>query len=747
MEEIAPEPATEPPPPTQGGKGNKKKPWVIVVAVIVAVALIASAAYVLFIPDDDDDNGDSATLTVTLSPDPIPNIAAGGVQALSVVVEYGDDVVTEDVTYSWSVDPSTLGDFDFTARANVQFEAEDAAGTGTVTCEVTYEGETATVNSSLVVEPPFLDTVSVNPSTKTLAIDDEWDFTAVVIDSVGAVVVDATIAWNVSGIDAGDYTLNSTTGAMITFSASVEAEVNLTATATKGTDSLSGSANIDVVYTPTVYDRTMDYLWYDMFEPELGPWYEDRWDYYGQEYALTDSYPYIYLWAGDAYSFEGDTWIYSMMRLNITGRNMTELNMDGNPEFIPCFGDTTGGTAELNWYMQYVTREEAEPKLTSGAYNMYEGWYIGWNGTTTLDEQAAKTVLGITTTDYNDFDTWWDTNSNEVTTDWENWLLDEAGEERLNIYPSYNYALSFVYFVLDAEKSGDEIVVSFDTISWGMEILMTRWMGEAFMPTEWYMEDMNLIATIGPEMADLDVDTAIGYAVYAEISQEDGGAPIWGWEGLMQDFLPSTISHPGSIFDPYDGQEYSVWGPGNEYYGEQYEYAYTPGAWNLSEGETLVFEWPAGDQLFFDHDPGNTDGLVDNTQEVIAPMTVTYAEPVPSDMPSQITIDVDARQIAYTGPFDMWTWAQDQTTHQNLSDEWDRLDLLPWGIPAIQFKADIAAMLAAGVGIQSELDENAVDAGAQDISVMTSGITEAATEDPAAMAIPAVTLRQTNVAD
>ncbi|UCE80826.1 MAG: hypothetical protein JSV94_06735, partial [Methanobacteriota archaeon] len=460
-------------------------------------------------------------------------------------------------------------------------------------------------------------------------------------------------------------------------------------------------------------ERTVDYLWYDMFEHELGPWYEDRWDNYGNEYVLTTSYPYLYLWCTDSWDFDCDTWIYSMMRLNITGRNMTELNMNENPEFIPCFGDSTGGVAKLDWYMNYLTREEAEPRLTMGAYNMYDGWYIGWNGTITLDEQAAKTVLGITTTQFNDFDTWWTTNSNTMTTDWVAWLMNEAGEERLDIWSSYGYPLTLANFTLDAERSGDEIVVSFDSISWGMEILMTRWMGEAFMPTEWYIEDMSFVATIGPEMADLDIDMAAQYAVYAEVSPEDDGALVWVWEGLMQDYLPSDADPKGdhvSLFDAYDGKIYPVWGPGNAYYGETLEYGYTPGAWNLSEGETLVFEWPAGDQLFFDHDPGNTGGFVINTEEISAPMTVTYAEPMPSDMPSQVTIDLGARQIVYTGPFDMWTWVQDQTTHQNLSDEWDRLgEILPWGIPAIQFKADTGGMLAAESGIQGELND--VEAG------------------------------------
>ncbi|UCE80869.1 MAG: hypothetical protein JSV94_06955, partial [Methanobacteriota archaeon] len=299
----AAEPAQQPP---SGGRSDKKKLWITIVAVVVAAALIGSVAYVMIGGDTGNDDGSGDTeLTVTMSPDPIPSVAAGGVQILSMEVRADGEIVgkTDGVEYLWSVTPSNLGKLDFYVQPNTTFTAGDAGGEGVVACKVTYEGETVIVNSSLVVNPPFLDTVSVSPSTKVLAIDAEWDFTAIVIDSISDVVVDATITWTVSGIDADNYTLSSTTGAMVTFSASIEAEVNLTATATKGAETLSGSANITIVAEPIVYERTVDYLWYDMFEHELGPWYEDRWDNYGNEYVLTDSYPYLYLWCTDSWDF------------------------------------------------------------------------------------------------------------------------------------------------------------------------------------------------------------------------------------------------------------------------------------------------------------------------------------------------------------------------------------------------------------------------------------------------------------
>jgi len=722
------EPAEQPSPRKENGR---KKPWVIVITIVVVAALIGGAAYVMTISDEDDDGTGDIELIVTMSPDPIPNVPAGTERSLSVTV-LADGVTvgkTDGVVYLWSVTPTTLGSLDFFAQPNTTFTAGVEAGEGVVECEVTYEGETATVDSAVVVEPPYLDSVNVMPSAKILLVDQEWNFTATVIDTIGEVISDAMIEWTVAGIDVGDYVLNTTTGSAVSFSASVVANVSLNATASRGEDIVSGSAAITVTSEPTD-SRTVDYLWYGMFEPELGPWYEDRWNSYGQEYVLTDSYPYLYLWCGDPHSLEGDIWIYTMMRMNITGRNMSELNMNDNPEFLPQFGDTAGGVAELDWYLQYITREEAEAKLSQNAYNWYDGYYVGWSGTITLDEQAAKSVLGITTTQFNDFGTWWTSNSGQISTDWQEWLTEEAGPGRLDIFPMYNYNLEFVYFDIDAEKAGEHIVVTLDTISWGMEAMMTRWMREAFIPTEWYFDDFSLVAAIGPEMTDLDIDTAIQFAAYAEVSQEDDGALVWGWEGTMQDYIPSNSEHPESLFDPYVGKEYVVWGPGNNHFGELLEYAYTPGAWNLSYGERLVFEWPAGDQLFFDHDPGNADGLVLNTDEIIAPMTVVYTEPLPSEMPSQITIDHDARQIVYTGPFDMWTWSHEQTAHQNLSDEWDRLGgILPWGAPMIEFRADTGGALAMADSSSDEPGGDGHDVGTEDVHVSIGETPSSAVEE------------------
>ena len=671
------EPAAQPEPVSPPKKGDKKKLWVAIVAVIVVAALIGSAAYVLLLGGDE--------LKVTMSPDPIPDIPAGAAQALSVETEWNGDVVTstDGVKYMWSVTPSTLGSFNFESRASVTFTGGNAGGEGTIECEVTYEGVTETVDAAVVVEPPFLDSVSITPSTVTLEPDEEQEFTAAVYNSVGGVITGAVIEWEITAGNAGDCTLDPTTGSVVSFSASVEGEYTLTATATYDGDDVSSDAAIAV--TLVVPPRSVDYYWYDFFAHELGPWYAARDFYYGDEWVVHDTYPYMYIWSGQP---PGNIWIYTNARMSVTGRNMTDINMNSNPEFLPMWGDTTGGNAEIDWYMNYITEEEGIAKLGSQAWDYYDGWYVYLNGTITLDRQATKTVLGVTDSQFDNFDTWWAANQGIIEGKWQLWMENEAGNDRLAIFNMYEYPLAITFIDVTAEKVGEEVEIFLDTISWGMEALITRWLHEAFMPTEWYMEDMTFQVSIGPEMSDVDINTAVGYAMYA-YEATDADEACWAWEALMQDYVESTIEYPVSLFDPYAVYEYENYAPGSDYYNDWMPYDYTPGAWNLSENETLVLEWPAGDDLiYFVHDPEGLDGdIVENTIDYTGAMTCTYAEPMWTDAPENIFIDEEARTISYIGPFDAYTWSKEQTAHEFLASEWERMDLLPYGSPYIEFRA------------------------------------------------------------
>jgi hypothetical protein len=453
-------------------------------------------------------------------------------------------------------------------------------------------------------------------------------------------------------------------------------------TATLWVDDGSGleGHNVSVNLTAVVEDgmpRTVDYLWYDMFNVPFHEWDYVRWAYYALDEPLTDSYPYLYKshWLPPGHDI-----IYSKMRLNITGRDMGELNMASNPEFLPMMGPERGGTAKIDWYMQYLTADEMA-RYPSHPSIWDDGYTIGLNGTVAMDEQAAKGVLNLSDDGFDDFEAWWAANNASVTANYTDWLIYEAGPYRLDIFPMYEYDLTLMNVSLEAARVGDEIVLSYDFVGWGLEALMTRWLREAFMPTEWLFEDFRMNATVGPETTDLDIDTAVQYAVYAYMSPETD-KPCWAWEAMLQDYVPSDSTHPWSDFDPYVGLTYLDRDSGSATYGLWVPYDYTPGTFDLWFGETLTFQWPAGDQLYLNHSGTGDWGTVNQT----APMIAALVEPNATDMPEQISVSPANRTLTFTGmaPFYLWSLLQD--THPYLLSEWQRLWELPYGCPYIEFR-------------------------------------------------------------
>lgn len=375
---------------------------------------------------------------------------------------------------------------------------------------------------------------------------------------------------------------------------------------------------------------------------------------------------------------------YTNLRLNITGRNMTEINMNDKPEFLPyLFSSARGGTAVLDWELQYMTHAELDPY--PGIQGSDDGWIIEWNGTTTMDQQATMSVLGIDASAWADFNNWWSINKGNRTNAYNSWLLKE-GNKRLDIYAGYNYSYQPFLFTLDAQKTGDHVVLTYHQISWGMEMLMTRWFHDSFMSTEWYFENFTMHATIGPQMTDLDVHTVVIYAAYAYMTQQVGleGTPTWVWEGMGQDYIPSAPPlHPHSDYDRYMVWNYTCWTPGSKWYGipNGTPYDYVPKAFNLSANETLTFHWPAGDQVF---KRNGGPGVILN---VTGPMTVTGLEPMQSDIAgSNIQIDTVNRLVTFHGPIKMWDWSKNDTNHPDLDANWARIGMLPHGVPWVEFR-------------------------------------------------------------
>ena len=650
----------------RSGVLTKRAIWTLVVAVAVMVLLSGVLAYLQY----------WAPMRVTVYPENT-TVDAGGAINLSVTMKKGLRSLhdSDGTTYLWEAEPAALGSFFLRGEQRVNFTAGNDACNGTISCRVEYKGETARDALKLTVKPAYLKELSVTPSPVSFFVGKQRDMTATAFDSVGREMPNASIEWSTGGTV--DLDLNTTTGRYTCVTcAAGDGDATIMITATAGGHNASASVPVQVKPWPA---RTVAYRWYDMFNVPFGEWYDSRWNTIHTEQPLSDTYPYIYR------TYDSPPWntrYYTNMRLDVTGRNMSELNMSSHPEFLPFLGSARGGIVTIDWYMQYLTKAEYLRKFSaipmSWEWSVMTGWVISLNGTTTMDKQASMAVLNVTSAGYDGFATWWADNEARTEKAYSDWLLYE-GNKRLDIYTLYEYALTPLGFDLTAQKVGDKIVLSYDIISWGMEALMTRWLHEAFMPTEWYFEDFRFNATIGPDMADLDISTAVEYAAHAWESNQTPGEPCWVWEGMLQDRVQSGVSHNKSLFDPYADKKYVVQSPGSQWYGLSMNYEYTPGAFNLSKDEVMTIEWPSGPQQFI------VDIAPLTTTNVSSNMTVKYSEPMDSDLPGRVVTDTDARTITFTGPIDMWTWSRDQTDHAWLVSEWSRLGLLPQGMPYIEF--------------------------------------------------------------
>jgi hypothetical protein len=653
----------------------------MVAAIVIVIALIATAFVVM------PKKKEKAELTATIKGD-VLEVDAGASKNLTVVAMFGTKDVTNDTsttTLFWSVTPSSTGSFAYKARSEVPFKAAIQAGTGTVTCSVKYK-ETpesdeimVVAEKSITILPPYLDSVSVSPVSKTIQPGGNWTFVATAVSSVGLPISGANFAWSIA-VDPGvTCTLNVTTGPSIRLDVgSVLGNATLTATGSYVGRSKIGNASIVVGYLPP---RSIDYVWYDMFNVPTGSWYDVRYKVYQQEERITDSYPWLFYYHSDP---TGNLYLYSLLRLNITGRNVSEVNTNGRPEFLPMLSPTErGGTIWIDWYMQYLTSDELDSRYSSFA-SQDDGWIVVLNGTVTLDKQAAKMVLNITEDGLATFDRWWSENQAVVNQRYSEFLIDEFA--RTNAWNAYESYYQLFALTLDASKVGDKVVLRYDLVTWGMETLMLRWLHECFLPVEMWYEDMHFHMIIMPEWATIDIDTAVTYALYAyetiDSMGKDEAEPCWVFQPLLGDAIESSIDHPVSIFDKYADQAYLNRQPDSTLYGTYMPYDIVPAAWNLSENETLKIKWPAGNQTFrYRVDQGVAINITDE-------IAVRYSEPMNTDFTGKITVNDTAKEVEFVGPMDMYDWSKTQIAHSFLSDEWNRLggSLLPYGMPWVEFE-------------------------------------------------------------
>ncbi len=646
--------------------------WTIAIVLSALVLLSATLAYLLYF----------APLEISMNPAGSATREAREAVNLTVHVKQGfrDLNHADDVTYRWYAEPPALGTFTLRGDRGVSFTTGDDACNGTIYCKVTYKGESVTRHLSLCVKPPHLAEVVVTPTAMELHVGTQRSLVAEAYDTIGRLMPNASFSWSVSV--GALLRLNTTSGNSVTAScdvASGEATINVTATA--GGYSKGAFRTVHVSPMPA---RSVAYRWYDMFNVSFGAWWDVRNATYGAPYAMTNSYPYIFL----DRDWPGNSTAYSSMRLNTSARTLRNLDMCDNPVFLPLFGPRLGGEAVIDWYMQYLTQTQVRERLSTNLMidqwwvdQNCDGWVISLNGTVSLDKDGALSLMSLPSNSWDRFSDWWLHNGSDFANSYASWMWNQGGPNGTDVWPMCNGDLSFLRFHLDAERSGDRIVLTYDIVAWGLEALMTKWLHKAFMPTEWYFEDMNFHARITSDWTDIDIDTVVVGAAQATESNLDS-SPCWSWMGMLQDRIASFPPfHPHSDFDPYAEYNSRPMPPPNGW-NSTYKYRYTPGCFNLSSGESLVIEWPSGTQKFL---VPEGSGKYNLSNFSTGAMTVTNSELTSSDLPGQCLVNLTSRTVTFIGPIDFWTWAKSQMAHSFLLGRWGEVGLLPYGMPYIEF--------------------------------------------------------------
>ena len=413
---------------------------------------------------------------------------------------------------------------------------------------------------------------------------------------------------------------------------------------------------------------------YDMFNVPLGNWWGDRY----QEEIIHNASPYTYMWYGAP---AGNTAIYSDYRMNVTARNVVNVNSTENPWYVPILSPTVrGGNINLNWTANYITKAEAVADYPKTISDWYDSWFWRWNGTVTMDQTAAKMVLNMTDTDFNNFAIWKASNFFPFEQKFSQWVTDQ-----MNLVWAIKFANTYggitLYELYDIQKVGNSIVFQIlDHLSWGGESLFSRWWSHTFMEFEGWPEDVHFTASIGPIMSDLNLDTAIQYGLVAQKSTRDGGT-CWVFENSHADNVQGSYGSYESEFNPYIGKSFWNLRIANAGFGTLTQYDYTPWAWNLSANEELIIDWPSSNQIIGYNFSGTND-FSDNFTGEVYPL---WIEPLPTEIPDNMKVDQANRSITITGPLDVWSWSKNSASITELQANWTRLGILPHGCPFIEF--------------------------------------------------------------
>ncbi|MDH4122650.1 MAG: PKD domain-containing protein, partial [Thermoplasmata archaeon] len=674
----------------------KTKPWIPIVAIVVVIALIGTAFVVLFVPLG---APEGPFLDAKTAPSSV-NLYKGQQVKIIGYATYKNN--SEDTGINVSRNVASLQ----------QFIKWDGTPLGTLTRGLTDDSEvyetlksttvgsarlnwtfkytaqdntvyTKTVFINITVNTEILGYLEISPSSAVMLKNTMLEFTVKAYMTDDTEPTGASFSWELNTTEAGtisDDTGNATTVTAANVTDTVDA--SLICTATYAGVTIDSSAEIMVIHTPP--PQEIDTRIYDLFNVP----FRDFWNQRNDSFVQHNSFPYIEQWRGAP---AGNNWLYSDARMNVTAKNVTTVSTSGNPWYVPVLNPTVkGGNIWLDWKCDYLTEAEALADYPASISGWYDGWFWRWNGTVTMDRTAAKMVLGMTDADFNNFDNWKATSFGTVKTKWSQWISAEA--DKWGVYWAYEYVFNGLSETYDIKKVGDKIVfLIVDHMSWGAESLLQRWWRYTFLHYEYWPENVHFTGHIGTMWSDFNIEQELQYTLQGYNTTKEG-KPAWVFEVVHADALTGGSSQYQSELTKYkdnpnatyDGYYTGIIGSGK--YGTYSDFDYTPYFWNLGVNDSLVIEWEDSENYIgYIHDPANP---TDITNTITGHITPRWIEPIPTELPDNVMVDLTNTTITFKGPMDALNWSKYSVNARELRENWSRINnppLLPRGCPWIEF--------------------------------------------------------------
>ncbi len=238
--------------PPAGSKGDLK--LVVIAIAVIAVLLVAVVA--VSMTSDEDEAGD---LDATVSPEEVV-LDAGESTGLHVNATWDGESIddSENASFSWYVDDASLGTIDDPGARTVTFTASSTVGVGLIGCTVEYNDSGTLyhldVTADLTVHPESFASVTITPGEATLVFDRVLFLNATALDTLGTSLTNLTVSWTVEGLPAANYTLNTTTGYSVNFTANATGTAWVNASATYKGVTKSDSVAVKVIESAPTMD-------------------------------------------------------------------------------------------------------------------------------------------------------------------------------------------------------------------------------------------------------------------------------------------------------------------------------------------------------------------------------------------------------------------------------------------------------------------------------------------------------------